>query len=529
VIRHRLSERASGILLHPTSLPGPHGCGDAGPAAERFARWLQSAGQSWWQMLPVVPAGVGNSPYSSPSAMAGNPLLISPERLVATGLLTDAELRSAGTVDAPRVDPAGRWDHRERLLRAAFARFASRKVPDDFDEFCASHATWLEDWALYAALKRRHGETGWTRWPDAVRARRKRALDAARRELVQEIAFHRFLQWVFDVQWRDLRRTCAELGIALLGDLPIFVAHDSADVWAHQDLFELDAQGKPTVVAGVPPDYFSRTGQRWGNPLYRWDVLKKRGYSWWIARLRQMLDRFDAIRLDHFIGFVHAWAVPAAEETAANGQYVPGPGAHFFEKVREALGELPLVAEDLGAVTPEVTALRDRFELPGMRVLQFAFGSDPQAATFRPHAYPPRSVAYTGTHDNDTARGWFDDPSGSGSEMPQNTGERRRALLYLGARDGSRLPWDFIRGVYASAANLAIAPLQDVLNLGSEARMNRPGVAEGNWGWRVPETALTAELAAALAELAALFDRAQPAPGLEAERRTTQDERRAPA
>ncbi len=478
-----LSERASGILLHLTSLPGPHGCGDLGPQAHAFARSLHDAGQRWWQMLPVGPLGYGNSPYSAHSSFAGNPLLISLERLAEEGLLSRAALSDAPRFRRGRVDYAATRSWRMPQLRNAYAAHGRRT--DDhphFEAFCAANAGWLEDFALYAAIKQSRSDRPWTEWEPELRSRGRAALDRARRALRAEIDQHRFEQFLFDDHWQALRDECHQLGIGLIGDLPIFVAHDSADVWAHRELFFLDAQGQPTVVAGVPPDYFSATGQRWGNPLYDWEALERTGFHWWLQRFAQTFARFDAVRLDHFIGFTRCWEVPAREKTAKNGRWRPGPGARLFE----ALGPAQLIAEDLGEVTPEVTALRERFGFPGMRVLQFAFGTDLQARAFLPHNYERNSVAYTGTHDNDTTSAWFHDCGSPQRSEEQCEEERRMALAYLGVKDGGReIHWDMIRGVWGSVANLAIAPVQDLLGLGSEARMNLPGTAEGNWEWRL--------------------------------------------
>jgi len=479
-----LNERASGVLLHPTSLPGPHGCGDLGPQAHAFARWMHDAGQRWWQMLPVGPVGYGNSPYSAHSAFAGNPLLISLETLAAEGLLPREAPADEPSFPAGRVDYAATRSWRDRQLRAAFAQFATRtNEHPEFEAFCSDNASWLEDYALYTAIKRARGGRSWTGWEPELRARDPAALDRARSALRDEVHQNRFEQFVFARQWQALRARCRVLGVALMGDLPIFVAHDSADVWTHRDLFFLDAQGNPTVVAGVPPDYFSATGQRWGNPLYDWEKLERTGFRWWLKRLAQMLSRFDAVRLDHFIGYVRYWEIPAQERTAENGRWRPAPGAKLFE----ALGPAQLVAEDLGAVTPEVIAMRERFHFPGMKVLQFAFGTDPQADVFLPHAYERPAVAYTGTHDNDTTAGWFHECGSPQRSPEQCEKERRAALAYLGVNDAGRaIHWDMIRGVWSSVANVAIAPMQDLLGLGTAARMNRPGTAEGNWEWRLP-------------------------------------------
>jgi 4-alpha-glucanotransferase len=478
-----LSERASGVLLHPTSLPGSHGCGDVGPQAHAFARWLRDAGQRWWQMLPVGPVGYGNSPYSAHSAFAGDPLLISLDDLVGEGLLPRRALQDTPAFRSDHVDYATSRAWREQHLRAAFAAFAKR--PSDhaqFELFCAQNAAWLEDFALYAAIKRVRGGRPWPQWEPELRSREPVALDRARHALRDDVHQHRFEQFLFERHWQSLREECRVVGVGLIGDLPIFVAHDSADVWTHPDLFFLDPQGQPTVIAGVPPDYFSATGQRWGNPVYDWEKMERTGFRWWLHRFAHTFARFDAVRLDHFIGFTRYWEIPASEPTAQNGRWRPAPGAKLFE----ALGPAQLIAEDLGAVTPEVTALRERFHFPGIKVLQFAFGTDPQAPTFLPHNYDRNSVAYTGTHDNDTTVGWFHERVSPQRSAQQCEKERQAALAYLGVKDGGReIHWDMIRGVWSSVANLALAPIQDLLGLGSEARMNLPGTSQGNWEWRL--------------------------------------------
>jgi 4-alpha-glucanotransferase len=506
----RLGERSSGVLLHPTSLPGPHGSGDFGPEARRFADFLAAAGQRWWQMLPLGPTGYGNSPYSAESAFALSPLLIDLHALTEDGLLDQDDLE-APPFPADRVDYAAAARFREPRLRKAFAAFTGRlgRGSDErarLEAFTAERRAWLDDFTLFRALKRARAGAPWTAWEPELRAREPSALARARSELAPEIAFHVFEQYLASRQLLALRAHAAASGIGLIGDLPIFVAHDSADVWQHQPLFKLDELGMPAVVAGVPPDYFSRTGQRWGNPLYRWDALARTGYAWWIDRLRVTFDRVDAARLDHFIGFTRAWEIPARSKTAEGGRWVPGPGVALFEAARAALGPSPLIAEDLGAVTPEVETLRDRLELPGMRVLQFAFGDDPSAPSFLPHNYPRRTVACTGTHDNDTVVGWFHDPGGRERSPEQVARERELALAYLDS-DGAEIHWDMLRMVLLSVADTAIVPAQDLLGLGSEARMNRPGVPEGNWSWRLREGALGPELAARLARLCRLYGR----------------------
>ena len=490
----RLRRRAAGLLLHLTSLPGGHGVGDLGPQARRFADFLARARQGWWQTLPIGPVGEADSPYSSQSAFAGYPLLISLEDLIEDSLLEPADLAAATPFPEGRADYAAARAFKEPRLRKAFAKFASAgsaKLWSEFRQFAAAHHEWLDDYAMYCALKARHDGGPWTGWQSAVRQRRFREWP---RELLQKLgeesAYHQFTQFLFARQWARLRAYASARGVGLIGDVPIFVAHESIDVWAHPEFFQLDSQGRPSVVTGVPPDYFSATGQLWNNPHYRWDVLRARGYDWWLARLRTAAERFDAVRLDHFIGFTRCWEIPAAAKTAQQGRWVAGPGADFFEAVRRALPQLELIAEDLGLATPEVLALRDRFDLPGMRVMQFAFGSDRQAASFLPRNYPRRSVAYTGTHDNDTTAGWY---SGTTDK------ERHEARVYLSS-DGSRIHWDMIECLARSTADVVMFPAQDLLGLGAEARMNKPGTTQGNWQWRLSE-ALGDELADTLARL----------------------------
>ena len=501
-----LNERASGVLLHPTSLPGPHGNGDLGGEARRFADQLARAGQRWWQMLPVGPPGIGNSPYSARSAFAGSPLLIDLDALAGRGMLRELP---AARFPRGRVDYPAAESFRAGILERAFESFARRRRPAAFDAFCDRAAAWLPDFALFSAIKDAAGGAAWSEWEPGLRLREPASLRRARGELRDRIELHRFQQWIFDEQWRGLKRHCNGLGVGLIGDLPIFVALDSADVWAHRELFELDESGAPNVIAGVPPDFFSRTGQRWGNPHYRWAVLRRQGYRWWMDRFQAELSRFDAVRLDHFIGFWRTWHVPARAPTAERGRWVPGPRDDLFRKLLRKRGTLPLIVEDLGLVTPEVRALRDRLRLPGMKLLQFAFGSDLQAHEFRPHNYPRRAAAYTGTHDNDTIVGWFFDRGGKGSQRTaaQAETERRIALAYLGADDASEIHWKMIRLLFESVADLAVVPMQDLLGLGSEARMNLPGTVEGNWEWRLADGAFTPRVSDRLAEITELYER----------------------
>ena len=494
--------RAAGILLHPTSLPSRGGIGDFGPAAYRFVDFLASARQGLWQVLPLGPLGYGNSPYSSTSAFAGNPLLISLERLADHGWIDRAKsMRQLRSAQVPVLSNTTRSSPRRcrcffeaarNFLRSGFGRRAATVRIVSATE----NSWWLDDFVLFDALRARQKLESWNQWPHDLAHRDPTALEKAREELADDIRIRSALQFAFYEQWRALRRYCAERSIRIVGDVAIFVNHDSADVWTHRELFRLDENLEPEVVAGVPPDFFSKTGQRWGNPLYRWDVMKERGYQWWIQRLRWATQNCDYIRLDHFRGFDQFWEIPAGDATAVNGRWVDGPRDDLFVKLREALGGLPFFAEDLGYITPEVHALRDRLQIPGMAVLQFGFG-DEGAHMYLPHRAEGK-VIYTGTHDNDTVAGWWH--SGAAEH------ERRNAEAYVGrCEDG--IHWAFIRAAQCSPASLSIIPLQDVLGLGSEARMNTPSLHGGNWRWRFDEQQLKSELAAKLAHLAELSDR----------------------
>lgn len=495
--------RSSGILLHPTSLSSPHGVGDLGAEARRFVDFLASAGQTLWQVLPLGPTGYGESPYQCYSAWAGNPLLISLDGLVEKGWLDASALEGApdfpeGAVDFERLIP---W--KTRLLEAA-----AQHAGSVCEAFSRANQHWLDDFALFTALKAQHQGAAWTHWEPGARDRDPAALEKWREQLAAPIEAQKFLQFVFYEQWRELREYARERGVRIMGDLPIYVSHDSADVWVHRRYFQLDAGGNPTVVSGVPPDYFSETGQLWGNPIYRWDALAEDGYDWWLDRFRATFAMVDMIRLDHFRGFEAYWEVPATESTAVNGRWVKGPGSALFQAAREKLGELPFVAENLGVITPEVEAIREQFGFPGMAVLQFAFGTDAQAPTFRPHNYPRQVVAYTGTHDNDTTVGWWSSKgSGDSTRSDQDIlRERDFAMRYLNT-DGREMQWTFIRAVEASVADTVLIPLQDVLGLGNEARMNQPATVGGNWRWRYRPGALKPELAQRLKEMAQLYDR----------------------
>ena len=503
-------KRSSGILLHPTSLPGRFGVGDLGGEAYRFVDWLASAGQAYWQIMPLGPTGYGDSPYSSFSAFAGNTLLVSPEKLFEDGLLSDADIESAPDLPAERVDYGRVIEYKRGLLEKAFQNFKARMNGDegvrrDYDGFQQFASAWLEDYALFAALRDEHAGAEWNRWPAGLARREPAALEGARRRVGERIYAHKFFQYAFFQQWLKLRRYANGRGVRVVGDTPIFVAHNSADVWSQPHLFKLDDDGGPSVVAGVPPDAFSETGQLWGNPIYNWDRMREDGFAWWADRVRETLKLVDVVRLDHFRGFAAYWEVPAGHETAERGRWVEAPGRELFGALKEALGgELPIIAEDLGAITPDVNALRDELGFPGMRVLQFAFCGDSHDAHL-PHEYTRASVAYTGTHDNDTVVGWFRQRSRADASEDERR-ERENCLKYLGV-GGREINWDFIRAVQMSVAVVAVAPLQDVLGLGSEARMNTPASAEGNWAWRFREGALTAELAARLREMTATYGR----------------------
>jgi 4-alpha-glucanotransferase len=494
--------RASGILLHPTSLPGRYGIGDLGPEAYHFVDFLRDTGQGVWQVLPLGPTGYGDSPYQCFSAFAGNPLLISPELLVERGHLCRADVEHVPDFPASQVDYGPVIDHKKQLLSTAFRNFQRMdnvQEQNDFASFCDSRRSWLDDYAFFMSCKDHYRGAVWTTWEKDAAARQPEAVERLTQALAEEIACHKYMQYQFYRQWAALRQYATERGIRIVGDIPIFVAHDSADVWAHPELYDLDDEGNPTVVAGVPPDYFSETGQLWGNPLYRWERMAETGYWWWIERFRAIFELVDIVRLDHFRGFAGYWEVPATEKTAVRGRWAKGPGADLFHAVEKALGTLPIIAEDLGVITPEVEELRDRFAFPGMRILQFAFATDAQDP-FLPHNYVRNCVVYTGTHDNDITVGWF-------HTAPEK--EREAALAYFGT-DGHDIHWDFIRWLFASVADTAIVPLQEVLSLGPEARMNYPSRLGGNWGWRFLPGALTAEIRNRLRTVTEIYGRCRP-------------------
>jgi 4-alpha-glucanotransferase len=504
--------RTSGLLLHPTSLPGAFGIGDLGPSAFEFIDLLAAAGQRVWQVLPLGPTGYGDSPYQCFSAFAGNTLLVSLERLIEDGLVTepevgDRQLFRQGDVDFPAVIA-----HRQALWPRVLDRFegaGSTAMRDRFDAFCRTHAAWLDDFALFMAVKEAQDQTAWTTWEPDIAGRDRAAVARWSARCAREIRLHKLAQFLFSEQWQRVRAACRARSIEIIGDLPIFVANDSADVWAHRELFRLDPDGQPTVLTGVPPDYFSATGQLWGNPHYRWDVLEETGFVWWIERFRALLQMVDRVRIDHFRGFEASWEVPCGAKTAMQGEWVKGPGVSLFEAVRSALNaaRLPFVAENLGVITPEVEALRERLGLPGMAILQFAFGNDPQAPDFKPHNYPRNLVVYTGTHDNDTTVGWWTGGVGHSTRSDiERENERECARRYLDL-DGRDVHWQFIRAALASVAETAVIPVQDLLGLGSDSRMNRPGTANGNWRWRLVPGQLTGNTAHKLAEMTRTYDR----------------------
>jgi len=503
--------RSSGVLLHPTSLPGRHGIGDFGLEAYRFVDFLHSAGQKLWQVLPLNPTGYADSPFQCFSASAGNPLLISLDDLAEQGLLSLRELLTVPKFPVDTVDYGRVAAFKIPVLHKAALNFLTSISGDTrrkFEEFAQTHALWLDDFALFMAVKEENNLLAWTKWPGQIASRQSDAMKRKKEELASAIMAQKFFQYVFFQQWQKLRAHGRKRNVRVIGDVPIYVAHDSADVWANRQFFLLDEGGNPLKIAGVPPDYFSATGQCWGNPIYNWPVLKETGFQWWIERLRAALRFYDFIRIDHFRGFEAYWEVPGNETTTVNGRWVKGPGAELFSVLRDEFGDLPIIAENLGVITAEVEALRHEFGLPGMAILQFAFGNDPQAPTFKPHNYVHDLVAYTGTHDNDTIVGWWTS-SGKGDSTRSAKDvvkEHEYARAYLDF-ENEPIHWILIRAIMSSVANTAISPMQDILGLGSGARMNLPGVPSGYWKWRMKPGAASQEIAARLKELATLYDR----------------------
>ncbi|PKO07681.1 MAG: 4-alpha-glucanotransferase [Chloroflexi bacterium HGW-Chloroflexi-3] len=495
------SNRMSGILLHPSSLPGPDGIGDIGPEAYEWVNFLVQSGCNLWQLLPLGPTGYGDSPYQCFSAFAGNPYLISSTLLIDEGLLLLEDLQNRPDFSAESVDfgPVIQW--KLKLLDRAYDNFKQKQTDEltkKFQQFIDQEQEWLLDFALFMAIKEVNGGLSWDHWDDGLRKRDRKALEKFQAQNKTLIESHMFKQFLFFTQWTDLKNYANDQGIKIIGDIPIFISFDSSDAWSNPDLFYFDEDLKPTVVAGVPPDYFSATGQLWGNPLYRWNVHKEDRYKWWLKRIIATLKLFDFIRLDHFRGFVNYWEVPAGNKTAEIGRWLPGPGDDFFEVLQNELGVLPIIAEDLGEISKDVYILRDQFNLPGMKICQFAFSNDPDDP-FLPHNYPVNCVAYTGTHDNDTVLGWYH----SAPEEEQDFCRR-----YL-ARSGENISWDLIRVVWSSVAKITIAPLQDFLGLGTEARMNYPGRASGNWSWRVLPHQINSELALRINEINLLYSRSK--------------------
>ena len=491
--------RSSGILLHPTSLPGTFGIGDLGPQAFEFVDFLARAGQTYWQILPLGPTGHGNSPYSAYSAFAGNTLLISPEKLVSDGLLSAIDLDNIPKFDSEKVDFDRVRDWKNERLAAAFETFqAAPNSPlrEECDYFCRVNAWWLDDYAVFRAVKESTGQKPWFEWAVPLKLRERVALGKIASQLSREITAEKFYQYLFFRQWLAVKKYTNEKGVKIIGDIPIFVALDSADVWCNQSKFKLGPDGSPKVVAGVPPDYFAKTGQLWGNPIYDWDAMLKDNFGWWNARIAFALGTVDIVRLDHFIGFSRNWEVPGGDKTAENGKWMDVPGHQLFSYLRQRLGELPVIAEDLGAMTPEVENLRDTFGFPGMRILQYAFGGDAYNRDL-PHNYIANCVAYTGTHDNDTTAGWY---AAASKEA------KRHCRTYLNS-SGRDICWDMIRAAFSSVANVCVAPMQDVLGLGSDARMNTPATASGNWEWRLEEKDLTGKVAERLREMTELYGR----------------------
>ncbi|MFP3869645.1 MAG: 4-alpha-glucanotransferase [Syntrophobacteria bacterium] len=498
-----MKRRGSGILLHLTSLGSPFGIGDMGSSAYRFVDFLSATGQSFWQILPLNPTdpGHGNSPYHSISAYACNPLLISPELLLQDGLLDGTDLESPPEFARDRVKYREVRVYKENLLMRAYEQFKRRRDDYDYEEFCVRNSFWLEDFALFRALRAHFGGLVWSEWPRELRDRHPEALERAGAELTDGIGMEKFLQYIFFKQWIALKTYCNDRGIHLIGDMPIYVTYDSADLWSHPGLFKLNHENKPEAVAGVPPDYFSATGQLWGNPLYRWDVLRENGYEWWIKRIARNLELLDFLRIDHFRGFVAYWQVPATEKTAINGTWVEAPVFDFLKHLARRFPYLPFIAEDLGIITPDVREVMTHFEFPGMKVLLFAFGEDLPTNPYAPHNHVHNCVVYTGTHDNNTARGWF--------EKEATPEQKKRIALYLGREVApEEFHRELIRLAMMSVANLVILPIQDILGLGEEARMNRPAQTGNNWKWRLDSELLTEDVAGKLLEMTEIYGRA---------------------
>jgi 4-alpha-glucanotransferase len=496
-------ERSAGILLHPSSLPGKYGIGDLGNDAYRFIDFLVEAGQSLWQVFPLGPTGYGDSPYQCFSAFAGNPLLVSPDKLKEEGLLSDDELNNPPKSDLKKVDFGNVIEYKKKLLRTAFNNYKnnSNGLDKDFNGFCEEHKEWLDDFSLFIACKDAHNGVVWSEWDKGLVHRDENVMKEWSEKLSDDILYHKFVQFVFFRQWKELKDYVNQKGIKIIGDMPIFIAYDSADLWANKELFTVDENGKLTSVAGVPPDYFSETGQLWGNPLYKWDEMEKDEFLWWRKRFSSLLELVDIIRIDHFRGFEAYWKIPGDAETAIDGKWIKAPGDKLFEIVKKYLGDLPILAEDLGVITPEVDALRDQFGFPGMKVLQFAFGTGMERK-FLPHNFIPNCVVYTGTHDNDTTKAYFEK-----EKLNKESDIFEHTQKYLNF-NGEELLTELIRTAYASVANIVVIPMQDILNLGGEARMNFPStLGGGNWAWRFTWDQIAIEIEKKYKDLTVLYER----------------------
>lgn len=495
--------RGSGVLLHTASLPSPYGSGDFGREAYRFVDFLARTRQTWWQILPLNPTDpmCGNSPYFSRSAFAMDPLFIGIDRLAEDGFISGAEIPEPPAFYPGRIDYLTAAQYKGPILEGAFQRFAKAPAPDDYRHFCAMHSGWLDDFALFTALKAQFRGLVWNRWPAPLRDRHPEALAEAASRVRQRVEKEKFLQYLAFSQWFSLKSYCNQKGIQIIGDLPIYVCYDSADVWVNSHIFKLDADKAPLAVSGVPPDYFSETGQLWNNPVYRWDVLKETGYGWWIERMGHTLACFDRVRIDHFRGLVKYWEIPAGEATALNGEWQEVPAINFFKTLTEWFDRFPVIAEDLGYITPDVREIMELFQFPGMKILLFAFGDDDPMHPFLPHAYPRNCVAYTGTHDNNTIRGWFENEA-----SPE---EKRRVFRYLYRQPPAReMVWEMIRLIMMSVADTAVIPMQDILGLGQHARMNRPAVSSGNWTWRLTVNQIGPDVEDKLSEMTEIYGRA---------------------
>ena len=494
-------ERSSGILLHPTSLPGKYGIGSLGKEAYKFVDFLKKSNQKLWQIFPLGPTGYGDSPYQCFSSFAGNPYLIDFDLLIEQNLLTEEDLKDVNFGgNEEYIDYGAIYNQKYPLLRKAYENFkanGNKELKEKLETFKTENSSWLDDYSLYISLKNHFNGLPWNEWEDDIRTRKEAAINKYKAELANEIEYHNFIQFLFFTQWNNVKKYANDNGIKIIGDIPIFVAVDSSDAWANPEIFLFDPELKPVKVAGVPPDYFSATGQLWGNPLYDWDKLKELNYKWWVDRVKANLSTCDIIRIDHFRGFDEYWAVPYGDKTAENGIWCPGPRTDLFNAIKNELGELPIIAEDLGTMTQGVIDLREATGFPGMKILGFAFDSK-EENDYLPHTYTKNCVVYTGTHDNDTLIGWF---------TKANEDDKQFARNYLNSRSDNEIHWDAIRGAWSSVASMAIAPIQDFLGLGSEARINTPGVAAGNWQWRLKDGVLTDELAERIAKLTKVYSR----------------------